>query len=402
MATGSKRWKPKKVDVVKVGRSLLALTVAALMAASPGHAQQASEPLFRYTVRPNDTLSGLAKSFLVGGQYAEIQKLNKVADPYRLPIGSVLLIPDRLLRTVPIVAQVASFRGAVTIDGRQAELGSEIRQGMRVETGANASVAITMPDGSSIALPSQSRIYIDKLRRVMLTGGLDRNFKLEAGRSRSSVIPMKDPASNFRVTTPLSVAAVRGTDFRVGIDESGEKALTEVVGGTVGVEAGPNPEEVAIPKGFGAISTPSGTEPPVALLPPPQLLQVERTDSGVNIVAKPVDGAKAYRIQLATDVAFLNIINETQSDTPTASFALAPSATFFVRLTAVAVSGMEGLPGTYAPGMRPPAAPEPSADAGGKATLPFTLWTESQPLQMSLTGYARTQSPSVPAETPLR
>ncbi|KQX19409.1 MULTISPECIES: FecR domain-containing protein [unclassified Sphingomonas] len=379
------------------------LVAAALLAAVPAHAQPAAEPLFRYTVLPDDTLSGLAKAFLVGGDYLEVQRLNKVADPRRLPIGSVLLIPDRLLRTVPVVAQVVAFRGAVTIDGRQAELGSEVRQGMRVETGANASVAIAMPDGSSIALPSQSRIRVDKLRRILLTGGLDRNFKLEAGRSRSSVTPMKDPASNFRVTTPLSVAAVRGTDFRVGIDESGGTALTEVVGGTVGVEAGPDPSEVMVPKGFGAVSTPTGTEPPVALLPPPLLLQLERTDSGVNILVKPVEGAKAYRIQLASDVAFLNIIEETQTDTPGASLTLPPNATFFVRLTAVAASGMEGLPGTYAPGLRRAApAPGPAADAGGEIPLPFQLWSEPRPLRISMTGHGHIQPRSFAVQAPLR
>ncbi len=369
----------------------------------PVHAQQASDPLFRYTVRPDDTLSALAKAFLVGGEYLEVQKLNKVADPRRLPIGSTLLIPDRLLRTVPIVAQVASFRGTVMIDGRQAELGSAVRQGMRIETGANSSVAITMPDGSSISLPSQSRIAIDKLRRILLTGGLDRNFKLEAGRSKSSVTPMKDPASNFRVTTPLSVAAVRGTDFRVGVDESGGRALTEVIGGTVGVEAGTDPVEVEIPKGFGAISTPGGTEPPVALLPPPQLQQVERTDTGVVVTARPVEGARAYRIQLATDVAFLNLIGEAQSDEPVTSFVLPANATFFVRLTAVAESGMEGMPGTYAPGMRrSEPAPEPSADAGRTTLPPFSLWATPQPLEMSLTGHARTHPTAIIARPPLR
>lgn len=391
------------MTLAQVGRSGLFLFAVAVLAAAPGRAQPAAEPLFRYTVLPNDTLSGLAKAFLVGGDYLEVQRLNKVADPRRLPIGSILLIPDRLLRTEPVVAQVASFRGTVTIDGRQAALGSEVRQGMRVETGANASVAIAMPDGSSIALPSQSRIHIDKLRRILLTGGLDRTFKLEAGRSRSSVTPMKDPASNFRVTTPLSVAGVRGTEFRVGIDESGGNALTEVVGGTVGVEAGADPSEVMVPKGFGAISTPNGTQPPVALLPPPLLLQLERTATGVNILAKPVEGAKAYRIQLATDVAFLDIIEETQTDTPSASFTLAPNATFFVRLTAVAASGMEGLPGTYAPGLRRSApAPGPAADAGDRTSLPFQLWSEPRPLALSMTGHGHIQPRSFAVQPPLR
>lgn len=389
----------------QVGRSWFLLPVAALLAAAPLAAQPATEPMLRYTVRPNDTLSALARDFLVGGDYREIQRLNKVADPYRMPIGSILLIPDRLLRTEPVTGKVVSFRGSATIDGRQAALGSEVRQGMRVETGANASIAIAMPDGSTIALPSQSRIHVDKLRRILLTDGLDRNFRLETGRSRSSVIPMKDPASNFRVTTPLSVAAVRGTEFRVAVDDSGERALTEVVAGTVGVAAGPAPAEVAVPKGYGAISTPAGTEPPVALLPPPKLIQLEKTATGVSIVVERMEGAKAYRVELATDVAFLHIIEEAQTEESSISFALPPNATFFVRLTAVAISGLEGLPGIYAPGVRrasPPAASEPSADATGAAPPPFRLWAEPRPLPIRLTGHGTVQPLAIAARTSLR
>lgn len=361
--------------LAQVGRSWFFISVAALLAASPLAAQPAAEPLFRYTVQPNDTLSGLAKAFLVGGQYQEVQRLNKITDPYHIPIGSILLIPDRLLRTEPVVGKVVSFRGSATIDGRQAALGHEVRQGARVETGANASIAVAMPDGSTIALPSQSRILVDKLRRILLTDALDRNFRLETGRSRSSVIPMKDSDSNFRVTTPLSVAAVRGTEFRVAVDETGQRALTEVVVGTVGVAAGPTPAEVPVPKGYGAVSTPAGTEPPIALLPAPKLLQLERTGAGVSIVAERMDGAKGYRIELATDVAFLDIIEEAQTDEPSVSFALSPDATFFVRLTAVAASGLEGLSGIYAPGVRraSPAPSGPSAEASGAAPPAFGL-----------------------------
>nr|WP_053000275.1 FecR domain-containing protein [Sphingomonas sp. Y57] len=390
--------------LAQVGRSWLFLPVAALVAAAPLWAQPSTEPMFRYTVRPNDTLSGLAKAFLVGGDYREIQRLNKVTDPYHIPIGSILLIPDRLLRTEPVIGKVVSFRGSATIDGRQAVIGGEVRQGMRVETGANASIAIAMPDGSTIALPSQSRIHVDRLRRILLTDGLDRNFRLEAGRSRSSVIPMKDPASNFRVTTPLSVAAVRGTEFRVAVDDSGERALTEVVAGTVGV-AGADPTEVAVPKGYGAVSTPAGTEPPTALLPPPKLLQLEKTATGVSIVVERMEGAKAYRVELASDVAFLHIIEEVRTEEPSVSFALPPNATFFVRLTAIATSGLEGLPGIYAPGVRrssPPAASEASADAGDAAPPPFRLWAEPRPLPISLTGHGTVQPRAIATHAPLR
>lgn len=369
--------------------------VAALFAllAGPINAADANS-IFRYTVRKGDTLYTLASKYLSKtADFQTVQRLNNVADPHNIPPGTILRIPDALLRTEPVVGQISSFRGAVTIDGRQAELGAKVRQGMRVETGPNAFVTITLPDASAISLPSQSRIRIEKLRRVLLSGGFDRNFVLEAGRSRATVTPIKDSGSNFRVTTPLSVSAVRGTDFRVALDPGGERALTEVVGGTVGVAPDEDKDEIAVPRSFGTVATPAGIEQPTALLPGPKLLQVERTgEDGVQIGMQAVDGATRYRTQLATDVGFQNVIAETVSDTPTASFSGLGNVSFFVRLTAIAASGLEGLPATYALGARPVAV-DSSADAGG---------TGLRRIQFSLAGHGRTQPAILRANPSLR
>jgi hypothetical protein len=336
----------------------LLLPVLALGAASAQ--AQAVDPPYRYTVRPGDTLITLARVYMNNpSDYLTVQKLNQVRDPRALPTGSTLLIPIGLLKAEPISGEIASFRGAVTVNDKPAAVGMKVGQGMRVGTGANAFVTLRLPDASTISLPSQSRILVDKLRRILLSGGLDRNFRLEAGRSRSSVTPMKDPASTFRVTTPLSVSAVRGTDFRVALDPAGDKAMTEVVGGTVGVAPDAVKPETSVPKAFGIIGTPDGIGKPIALLAPPQLVKIEKTATGAAISMKPIDDAKSYRTQLASDVNFTDIFDETVTDTPATSFTLPDGAKFFVRLTAIATSGLEGLPATYAPGTPPipPSAP---------------------------------------------
>lgn len=322
--------------------------LTALLGASAAGAERA-EPLVPYQVRPGDTLLALSGSYMLQrDDYRVVQTINKVSDPYRIPIGTTLLFPPDRLRTEPVNGVISAFRGSVNVDGKPVALGMKILQGMRIETGANAFVTIQLGDGSAIALPSQSRILVQKLRRILLTGGLDRTFRLEAGRSRSTVTPIRDPGSSFRVTTPLSVSAVRGTDFRVALDPADGRALTEVVGGTVGVQADADKVETAVPKAYGIISTTEGSGAPIALLPPPRLLQIGRTADGVMITAEAIDGAQRYRSQLASDVAFLDIFDEKVSDTPTVSYTLSPSTTFFLRLTAIAPSGLEGLPATYA------------------------------------------------------
>jgi hypothetical protein len=356
-----------------------------------------AEPL-RYRVREGDTLPSLGARYFLNNDYRAVLRYNRIANPAQLTVGSTLLIPEEILRTEPIAAQVSSFRGNVQINGKQVEVGSRVAENARVETGANAFLTISMPDGSSISLPSQSRIIVVHMRRILLTGMLDRDFRLEAGRSRSSVTPMTDPDSRFRVTTPLSVAAVRGTDFRVGVDPAG-RSLTEVVGGTVAVKGTVDPNEVPVPRGFGSITTASGTEPPIALLPPPTLDTVGRTPTGVLITIKPVDGAQRYKTQLASDIGFLQVFDETVTDEPSVNFNLSAGTTFFIRLTAIAPNGLEGMPATYALSQR-------VADSGQWRSVEgeerHGAATPAKDLPVNMSGHGRTQSPSRTATTPLR
>lgn len=377
-------------------------TALAVWAAGPIAAQApAADQYFRYTVRPGDTLSALARDYLVSDDYVSIQKLNAVADPRRLPIGSTLLIPQPLLRIETIAGVITSFRGAATIDGQQVEVGTQVRQGQKLETGPNAFVTVTLPDGSAISLPSQSRIHVSRLRRILLTGSIERRFRLEAGRSRATVTPIRDPNSDFQVTTPLSVSAVRGTDFRVALDESGEKALTEVVGGAVDVGKDEQDDGVQVPRGYGVVATPAGVEQPVALLSPPGLDAVAQTPTGgVLITAKPVEGARKYRFQLATDIGFQAVFADSTADAPTISFENLASTQFFIRLSAIAESGLEGLPATYALGQRV-----------GALDLPWTRVDEErhahvdplrQPPSAAMSGNAPSTSADGTASTPLR
>lgn len=339
---------------------------------------QRVEPPVAYQVRPGDTLIALSTRYLSRKEdYQRVQQLNQVKDPYRLPIGSTLMIPFELLRVEMVDGVISSFRGNVTVDGQPVTVGARVRQGMKVETGADAFVTVRLPDGSAISLPSQSRIHVQRLRRILLTGGLERRFRLEAGRSQSSVRPFKDPGSSFQVTTPLSVSAVRGTDFRVAVDETGQRAVTEVVGGAVGVKADADPVETTVPKAFGIVSTPTGSEPPVALLPPPQLLAIAREGSdGVHITVKPVEGAARYRVQLATDLEFQQVFKEALTDTDGVSFSGLGTVPFFVRLTAIAPAGIEGLPATYAFETR---------------VASFEANPARQPSQINMTGNGRSQ-----------
>ncbi|WP_304187057.1 FecR domain-containing protein [Phenylobacterium aquaticum] len=344
---------------------ILALA-AALAAPGLAHAQGRTPPApaataapadapVRYLVKPGDTLIGLSSRYLVKvGDYRTLQSLNKVPEPRHLRPGSTLTIPYPLLKTEVIAAQLGAYSGAVTITraGRAvaATRGLALAEGDQIATGPNAFATLDLPDESRVSLPSNSTLKIARLRQVLLTGGLRRDFELTLGKGTASVSPLPTPDSQFLIRTPLSVAAVRGTEYRVAFDPARASAAAEVIKGVVGLAptAGP-PAETPVPAGFGARASAAGVAPPKPLLPAPTLVRGGRTqeDPQVAFAVEPVAGAGAYHLQLANDAGFVDVFTETVVPAPAASFAGVPDGTFFVRATAIDADGLEGLPRDY-------------------------------------------------------
>ncbi|HQV14933.1 MAG TPA: hypothetical protein PK620_08455, partial [Denitromonas sp.] len=92
-------------------RRVLAVGLAAfaLMGAS---AARAAEDAVHYVVQPGDTLIGLGQTLLQNPErWPTIQRLNAVADPYRMPVGRNLRIPVTMLRKEPREARVVHVSG---------------------------------------------------------------------------------------------------------------------------------------------------------------------------------------------------------------------------------------------------------------------------------------------------
>ncbi|MDO8408873.1 MAG: FecR domain-containing protein [Phenylobacterium sp.] len=316
---------------------------------------QTASDIATYVVRPGDTLYDLAERYMVRpGDAQRVARLNRIAEPRRLQPGTTLRIPVRLLRTEPVVARLSAFRGDVTITAPAGPLapviGLVIPEGSRLTTAAGAFLTLEMPDGSRITLPSQSRVVLDRARRVLLSGDIQRRLTLEAGRSSSVVAPAPTPGSSFIITTPLTVSAVRGTEFRVAHDAEANRSTLEVVEGSVGARASYEASEILVPRAFGRRADATSATAPQALLPSPKLRAPGRAqdEPELSFDLVPVDGAQSYRGQLATDAGFVDIFAEAESEGPTLTFGSVPNAIYFLRLTAIAVDGLEGLPEVYA------------------------------------------------------
>ncbi|HAF01690.1 MAG TPA: hypothetical protein DCG63_10405, partial [Methylophilaceae bacterium] len=59
----------------------------------------AQEVMWRYTVRPGDNLINLGKKHLVSPDtWREVQRINQIKNPYRIPVGTVLRVPLTLVK----------------------------------------------------------------------------------------------------------------------------------------------------------------------------------------------------------------------------------------------------------------------------------------------------------------
>lgn len=332
---------------------LLALLLA-LAVPTAALAQQApppNPPDARYVVKKGDNLYTLGtRYFARPGDYRTVQRLNRIPNPRRLQPGSTVVVPYRVMRTNAITAELVAFSGGVQIERNgqpvAARVGLPIVEGMRLTTLANGFVTIELSDESRITLPSNSSGRVRQLREVPMTGGLLRVFDLDQGRSSTSATPNANPNSRFLIRTPLSVSAVRGTEFRVAALSDGQ-ATTEVLKGLVGVAG--TTIEVAVAETFGVSVTPAAVGDPIRLPPTPKLVRGGRAqeDALVAFEVEPVTGAVAYRLQLANDAGFTDIFNETRTDKTAVTFDNIPDGAYFVRATAIDALGLEGLASNY-------------------------------------------------------
>lgn len=245
------------------------LLATALWLAAPAQAGEV-----QYRVQEGDTLIALGESLLRQPRdWVQLQRLNRVENPRRIPVGTLLRIPLALLRPEPLTAEVATVVGDARVDGRPVEAGTRIAAGAALATGADGQMTLTLPDGTQLMLPARSSAQIRTLQGYTGAEGQDFSLDLEDGRVESRVVPQRGPAARYRVDTPTAVIGVRGTEFRVGYDAASSTARAEVTEGVVGVAGAGraaqarSPAGQAVSAGFGALAR-RGGEPTTAALPP--------------------------------------------------------------------------------------------------------------------------------------
>lgn len=313
---------------------------------------EAADEILTYTTKPGDTLKELARRWFVRPEdWRLAQALNRLPNPDAIPAGTVLRLRSTWIRTTPISAELVAFRGDVRIlsgegAARPGEKGMALGEGDLIETGANGFATLALPDGSRVSLPSASRVRLTRLRQVPMSDSIDRRFTLEQGRTEARVTPMANPASRFLITTPVAVAAVRGTQYSVSFTPSEMRQLTQVTEGKVGVRSLKGGAEVLVLAGFGVVADAEGVGQPTRLLPGPQMKAPRRIQNGETVTFEfdAVPNARGYRVEIATDRGFSDRVAAMDTTETSVSFTDIPNGQLFVRVFAIDGNGLLGQP----------------------------------------------------------
>jgi hypothetical protein len=373
VCSGARRWLRHRL-----ARSGFA---AAILFAASGVGLAAPGDHIVYRTRAGDTLIGIGGALLQRpADWPKLQRLNRVADPRRMPSGAALRIPVELLRRQPQSATVAQLTGSARRDGRPLAAGERIAAGSAVATD-DGYLTLELPDGSTLTLQPRSRLKVDELYRHGDSDAQRAVLRLDSGRLEAAVPKRSAPGRvSQRVRTPGAVISVRGTRYRAAVEDD-KASRVEVTEGLVAVDQAAR-RPLALAEGFGLLAGAAGARP-TPLLPAPDLSATaelqERPVLALNFAALP--GARGYRVQVAADPRIHDIRADRIVEATQAKVAGLEDGDYWLRVRGVDGAGFEGLDQVRVLRLRArPEPPFPSAPADGarlRAQRIQLSWTQA-------------------------
>ncbi|MFT7558503.1 MAG: hypothetical protein ACI93R_000398 [Flavobacteriales bacterium] len=260
-----------------------------------------------YTVRPGDTFWQLCREYTTKADcWQVLPGLNKVQRTRQLPPGYVIRIPVEWLKQAPNAVTITYLKGEVAVQFEASAEPSSPIKGDTLPIGAlittaNGYANLRFTDGSMLYLEPNSVLVLDTFSTFEGQGMVDSRVRLNRGSVKARVVK-RNPATNFQITTPAAVAAVRGTEYRVtSIEGNVAEMRSEVFEGLVQV-ATPNSEKpVAAGYGIAAKVGESLKEPRPLLLAPKLQFDDKVKMLPLLLSWKNVDGANAYILELFND-----------------------------------------------------------------------------------------------------
>lgn len=349
------------------GRALQLAAIGLTMAAA---AVSAGEPVFTHVVTREETLIALSRRLLADPrQWPQLQQHNRIADARRVPVGTVLKIPVRLLATEPVPARVLSASGEVSgPQGVAVAAGQALPQGARLQAGDGGQATLQLVDGTVLRLRAGSTVQVETSRRLPGSGGALSGVKVEDGQVEVQAQKRSGAgAPGFQISTPQGLLGVRGTEFRVSVDARAETTRNEVLEGQVMTEGRDGRAGRSVAAGFGVVVDRSGTvTPPVRLLAPPDVSAWPALQERVLVrfPIRPQPAVVAYRAQVAAaaDPAFERVLQDVRSTGAELRLVDLPDGDYRIRVRAEDAQGLQGRDALHLFTLK--ARPEPPLPSG--------------------------------------
>jgi len=334
--------------------AMLSVVMLFCMASVPSAIAQSRREAaqWQYTVRPGDTLIGIADRYLRQPQHWPlIKQSNQIDDEYRLPPGMVLRIPAKMLRREPAQAVLETASGVVRwrSEGSSWQVagpGQTLGAGSELETAEDASALLRLADGSRLMLTPNSQLALDTLSRYAQGLMADTRLRLLRGQTEIQANPQKRGNQRLQIQTPSAQAVVRGTRFRIGFEEGITRE--ETLEGAVGV-AGAG-KDVTVTRAQGTVVR-TGAPPlrPVALLKAADVsaLPTHFERLPLRFSLPELAGAASWVGQVAADERFDRILSSKTASGPVLAFADLPNGDYVLRLRATDDKGLQGLDATH-------------------------------------------------------
>jgi len=151
-----------------------------------------------------------------------------------------------------------------TIAGFALKRGDSIRKDQTVRVGDKSRVEIRFPDGTVMRLSERSRLAMNEVSYDTKTEGKNVKVNLSIGKLWAKVRKLVTPDSTVEVKTGNAVAGVRGTVYRVNVEDD-KSSMVKVYDGSVYVAS---PPKDATGKPPTQVSRPTEVAGPHAVPPP--------------------------------------------------------------------------------------------------------------------------------------
>ena len=341
---------------------LAALMLAPLAAGAQAPQERPPPGEVVYRLQPGDSPWSISESYLLGMQFwPRIVRRNGFAgNATQLPPGTRVRIPQAWLRRrdVPVTVLATADEVVKTAPGgsrHAATAGTLLQAGDRLTTSNVGSATLRLDDGSRVLVRPATEFELTASNQpIQLPADtveadpapdaagstLEVQLRLLRG-ALENVVQRLNPAGRFEIDTPAAVAAVRGTELRVSVQD--EQTLAELPQGGALLSTKGAALRLAAGEGTRTL-TGRAPEPPSPLLPAPDLssLPDEITRLPIELPLALITGAVGYRAQLVP-VGELTPVSDLLTTGARLRLREPAGGSYLLRVRAVDARGLEGF-----------------------------------------------------------